>query len=477
MRAAWTGRAAAIGAVALAACDGGGQPGSSASGKTPETGRYEQIVIKDPQQSAAFLAVADLDGDGRKEIVLSTLVELTPPGPPGAYSRGALRLFRTGGDAEGPWQEQVLLSTLHPQGVAFINTPQVMDVDGDGHLDIVVQTGFLSTLGGVHGWLAGPGFDGPLRYFTWQTSPLGNGLFFWHESAQVDLDGDGLLDIVTTSGKTQSLTNPLGSPDGNEQLKVEWYRNLGNGEFAYHHIADGVGGVFLKAHDVDGDGDMDIIVSQFFGPPAEPSVVWLENVEAPAAANDYVGVWQTHIIDRTIGLGYHMELVDLNGDGRIDLVVGSHNNDGDPRFQDAEGRVTTPAGIYRFEIPDNPRAVSQWTRHTVAEDFPVTLSYMNPASQGSPGIFAVGDIDGSGRLDLVVPGDGTNDLFAFRQRADGSFIRETIDTGKMFGMAVIADIDGNGRNEIIAAQHNSADGGFSLPPGKLAVYRFVVDAQ
>jgi hypothetical protein len=471
MRAALT---TGVVAVALSACQSepAGEP--AARGATPERGTYQPIVVKEPQQSAAFLAAADLDGDGRKELILSTLVELTPPGPPGAYSRGALRLFSHGGDIAAPWQERVLISTLDPQGVPFINTPQVMDVDGDGQLDIIVQTGFLSTLGGVHGWLAGPGFDGPLQYFAMESSPLGNDWFFWHESAQLDLDGDGRLDIVTTSARTQSLSNPLGSPDGNEQLKVEWYRNLGDGAFSYHRIADGVGGVFLKAHDVDGDGDADLILSQFFGPPAAPSVLWLENVEAPAAANAYAGVWQTHVIDTTIGLGYHMELVDLDGDGRLDLVVGSHNNDGDPRWQDANGRVTTPAGIYRFEIPANPRAVAQWTRHTVAEDFPVTLSYMNPASQGSPGIFAVGDIDGDGRLDLAVPGDGTNDLFALRQRADGSFIREIVDTGKMYGMAVIADLDGDGRNEIIAAQHNSADGGATLPPGKLAVYRFVV---
>lgn len=475
-------------------------------------GTYIEYPIKPAQQSAAFLAVGDLDGnsDNGLDILLSTLVELTPPGPPSPLSRGALRKFNTSGCddrsnncLEGPWQEQVLISTTDPQGYPFINTPQILDINGDGQNDIIVQTGFLTTLGGAHFWLDGMELDGPLRathrfFSPAHTTPVSNGLFFWHESEQTDLDGDGLQDIVTTSGKTQHPGNPLGSPDGNEELKVEWYRQTAPGEFDYHQITatdrDGntvgnIGGVFIKLHDIDSDGDQDIVLSQFFHhaydtlppPVLNPSLVWLENRVAPAADNGYQGEWGYHVIDNTIGLGYHLEFADIDHDGQDELVVASHNNDGDPRWQDENGNVVVPPGLYWFEIPENPAAVSQWEKHVISTDFKVTLYYGNPASQGVPGIFNVGDINNDGLLDVAVPGDGNDKLYAFIQRPNGSFRRDIVDEAKMFGMAIVADIDGDGLNEIVAAQHNSLDmdpaetdspDDLQLPPGKLSIYQY-----
>lgn len=459
-------------ALALAAC-GGSTPGKAGDSAT---GRWEKFTVKDPQQSAAFLAVEDLDGDGVREIVLSTLIEQSPPGPPTALSRGALRVFRAAGGLDGPWTEEVVLSTTDPQGLPFINTPQVFDVDGDGVKDLLVQTGFLTTLGGAHFWLEGPDFATRSHFSretTWPTSDN----YFWHESAQADLDGDGLLDIVTTSAQTQDLlgnpTNPIGTPGPNTRLKVEWYRNLGDGAFAHHRIAEGLGGVFLKLHDVDRDGDADILLTHFFGPPAaRDSVVWMEQIEGPSAGNGWAGAWTTHRIDNSIGLGYHMELADVNGDGRTDLVVDSHNHQDNPALVDESGQ-RIPLGIYWFEIPDDPRASTQWVKHVVSENFEVTLAG-SPTSQGVPGIFGVGDLDGDGRLDLAVPGDGNDKLYAFLQRADGSFAEHLLEEGeKMFGMAVVADIDGDGRNEVVAAKHNSNDGGATLPPGFVRIYRYV----
>ncbi len=79
-------------ALLVAACSGGDK---STDGVM--AGSYESITVKDPQQSAAFLAVEDLDSDGFKEIILSTLLEQSPPGPPGPLSRGALRVFHSTG--------------------------------------------------------------------------------------------------------------------------------------------------------------------------------------------------------------------------------------------------------------------------------------------------------------------------------------------------------------------------------------------
>lgn len=505
----------ALGLPLLAACNDSSSSSSGGGGSSTspsEQGSYIEYPIKVEQQSAAFLAVGDIDGnsDNGLDILLSTLVEQTPPGPPNPASRGALRKFNTQGCnepvnncLEGPWQEEVLIGTNDPQGYPFINTPQIFDINGDGQNDVIVQTGFLTTLGGAHFWLDGNDINAGSRpthnYFSpANTTPVTNGLFFWHESDQTDLDGDGLLDIVTTSGKTQHPGNPLGSPDGNEELKVEWYRQTAPGEFSYHPITatdsegntiSNIGGVFVKLHDIDGDGDKDIVLSQFFDhtydttPPASlnPSLVWLENVTRPALTNNFAGEWRYHVIDNTIGLGYHMEFADIDHDGKEELVVDNHNNDGDPRWQDKDGNVVVPPGIYWFEIPENPTAVSQWEKHVISENFGVTLYYGNPASQGVPGIFNVGDINNDGLLDVAVPGDGNSTLYAFIQQSDGSFREDIVDEAKMFGMAIVADIDGDGLNEIVAAQHNSLDmdpaetdspDDLQLPPGKLSIYKY-----
>jgi hypothetical protein len=490
----------------LLACNG------SSSSPTSNVGQpavvYTEHPIKAVQQSAGFIGIGDLDGnsDNGLEILLSTLVEQTPPGPPNSASRGALRIFNTSGcdskDArclDGPWTEKILIGTNDPQGYPFINTPQIFDVNDDGQLDIVVQTGFLTTMGGAHFWLDGHDLDGPQpprqNFFSFtNTTLLTNQQFFWHETDQADIDGDGLLDMVTTAAKTQRPDNPLGSPDGKEEMKVQLYRNNGDSNaatmFDYNEITpvttsgdtvENVGGVFIKLHDIDDDGDKDIFLTQFFGHPTPtpevraPSVVWLEN------DLDKSGNWIYRVIDSTIGLGYHMEFADIDGDGADELVVGAHNNDGDPRFQDEDGNLIAPPGLYWFEVPSDPYNEAPWQKHIISTDFRVTLYYGSPASQGVPGIFNVGDINNDGRLDVAVPGDGDDKLYAYIQLEHGSFREDIVGIGKMFGMAIVADIDGDGKNEIIAAQHNSLDMNpadtsgpedLALPPGKLSIFSY-----
>lgn len=453
----------------IAACGGSNPPGSSTGTPPASKASYEKLVVKDPQQSAAFIAVDDLDGNGKQEIVLTTLIEQSPPGPPTSASRGALRVFSITGGAQGPWTEKTLIPTTDPQGYPFINAPQVFDVDEDGVKDLIVNTGFLTTLGGAQFWLKGPAFTQRSNFAPQTTGGMTQ--FFWHEASQADLDGDGRKDIVTTSVQTQSATNPSGGSAGSYALKTEWHRHLGNGVFEYRKIRDDAGGVFVKTRDIDADGDPDIVLTHFFGPPQKASVIWLEMTVRPSAANNYNGTWVEHEIDRSIGLGYALEFADMDGDGRDDLIVASHNHQDDTRLKDASGKTLYPPGLFYFTVPSDPRTAGVWQKHVISTNFKVTLAG-SPASQGVPGIFGVGDLNGDGRPDLAVPGDGNDQLYAFINRGGGQFDEESVDKGeKMFGMALIADVDGDGITEIVAAKHNSADGGATLPPGFLKIYR------
>lgn len=430
---------------------------------------WNVITVKDPQQSAAFLDVEDLDDDGFQEILLSTLIEESPPGPPTSASRGALHLFSNPlHNIETDWEEELIISTLEPVPMPFVNEPQVMDVDEDGELDIVIHQGFLTTFGGSHFWIKGPEFEE--RFDFAPEVARWNTLYFWHETVQTDLDGDGKQDIITTSVQTQS---EMGTQLEEKNLRVEWYRHLGNGQFTYHIISETTGGVFIRLFDIDRDEDQDIVVSHFFGPPTKASLVWLENVEAPSESNNYEGVWIEHTIDHTTGLGYRLEFKDINGDGKDELIYCNHNNQNSTVTVDENGDIIPP-GIFWFEIPEDPRSSEQWVKHTIYNGFRMNLNDMgNPASQGVPGIFSSGDINGDDRLDLAVPGDGNDSLYLFVQNPDLSFEKIMVDVNeKMFGMAVMTDVDGDGQKEIVAAKHNSlGENEAMLPPGFLKIYQ------
>ena len=405
------------------------------------------------QKSAGFIDAADLDGDGIKEVILSTLIEEGTPGI--GSTKGALRIYKRNQNA---WDERIVISTA--AGMGFINKPQVMDLNEDSVPDILVQQGFIMTGGGSYQWLEGPDYN-TLRSITPETTTSTSNGFFWHLTEQIDLDGDGRLDLVTTSAKTQDVPQP--------QVRFEWYRHLGGGNYEQHILPVQVGGVALTSHDVDQDGDLDFIFPQFF---TQPALVWVEQVSKPSEFNNWKGEWATHTIDNSTGLGYWTTIHDIDNDGSPELVYGNHNNIKNPELVDGSGNPI-PSGLYYFEIPANPKT-SAWPRVTIDEGYPVDLfDFGNPASQGSPGIFTVGDMNNDGLPDLVVPGDGANHLFFLEQQPDGSFDRSVIAEGVMFGMAKITDIENDGIPEVVAAMHNgplNAAEVLKNKPGNLRIY-------
>lgn len=428
---------------------------------------WDYQTIKDPQQSAGFVEVHDFDDDGHQEILLSTLVEEGLPGI--TPTKGALRIFRQNLELstfdEQIWEEEILIGT--EANLGFINKPQVFDLNADGTKDILIHQGFLNSKGGSYFWLPGPQFDQMIAVTeeTTMSNTLG---FFWHESLQLDLDGDGLLDLITTSAKTESMS---GDPSDQElpQLRVDWYRHLGEGIYEQHILYTGVGGVFIEHADLDQDNDEDLILSQFF---SSPSLLWLEQISAPSENNNWQGEWAAHTIDDSTGLGYKVSLADIDNDNEIEIIYGNHNNSNNKSLVDANNQPI-PSGIYWFDLPSDPYQ-SPWEKQIIDEGYPVdNFDFGNPASQGSPGIFDIADLNNDGLLDLVVPGDGTKNLYFLAQNPDQTFTRSVIAEGVMFGAAEITDIDNNQEPEVLAAMHNAALNPLEvllIKPGNLRLY-------
>ncbi len=131
----------------------------------------------------------------------------------------------------------------------------------------------------------------------------------------VDLDGDGDLDVLMAHG--DSLDDGILKP----YHGIEWLENRGAYPFVAHTLATLPGVHPVKAVDLDGDGDLDVVAASFepLADPREtaafPSVVWLEQTTR--------GRFVRHTLET--GRPYHatLDAADFDRDGDVDLAVGN----------------------------------------------------------------------------------------------------------------------------------------------------------
>ncbi len=204
---------------------------------------------------------------------------------------------------------------------------------------------------------AGKGTEKFERYVIGEKSS-GHGMGFG------DINGDGRVDILLSGGWLEQPENPFQGP------------------WVFHEEYD-LGrdaSVPILAHDVTGNGLMDIIV----GHAHSYGLAWYEQVIGADGARR----WIRHDIDDTVAQYHDMVLVDIDGDGELELLTGKRYRahcGNDPGDND-------PVGIYYFKMKGGA-----FEKHVI--DY-------GPAGEASGvGIyFWAGDINGDGVLDIVAPG-------------------------------------------------------------------------
>jgi hypothetical protein len=107
-----------------------------------------------------------------------------------------------------------------------------------------------------------------------------------------DVNGDGLIDVIVPKGWWEAPASP------------------GQGEWTFHAVNFGGPCAHMHVFDYDGDGDADVLSSS-----AHAYGIWWHE-QLPE------GKWQTHLIDKSFSQTHALELADINGDGLPDFVTG-----------------------------------------------------------------------------------------------------------------------------------------------------------
>jgi hypothetical protein len=308
--------------------------------------------------NSASVAVADVNGDGKADIVVTNYcVGLIYCG----YGSVGVLL----GNGDGTFQTAV----LYDLGGYGADSVAVADLNGDGKQDIVVGNDCAVGIScGSVGVLLGNG-DG-----TFQTAiPYGSGGYGVVSVAVADVNGDGKPDIVVHNNcaigvsncATASVGVLLGNGDGTFQTAVPY----GTGGFYSEYLAP----MSVAVTDVNGDGKPDIVVANYCSIAnncATSSVgVLLGNGD---------GTFQTAVPYGSGGYGaVSVSVADVNGDGKPDLVVAKQC--------DKNNCATGAVGV----LLGNGDGT-----------FQTAVLYSSGASAATS--TAVADINGFGRADIVV---------------------------------------------------------------------------
>ncbi|MCU0693673.1 MAG: VCBS repeat-containing protein [Polyangiaceae bacterium] len=406
---------------------------------------FRRWTVADGVVGAAYNSLADVDGDGLTDIIVTTFGEKVA-------MAGEIQIYYNNGTGflgEDNWQREKVVP-WHKEYLCFPNEVSAEDIDGDGDVDLFAPSGFIPCA-------ANPIYLGKwgLAWYEQTCSewkrheivPYKNDDLhdFFHKAIFVDVDQDGIKDLVTVG--------EMKNTSGDVWAKTMWFKGNGSiDRFEKDARVIGQGGGGLPViYDIDQDGDIDVFSAQYFGYLADKalgktpaSFVWFEMVELPTLTNPN-GQWEKHVISTRCGPSIQFALVkNLLGDGKLGAIGANHTNiDMNPEW--------VKEALYSFEIPEN---FAQPSPQTVVSD---AFDSRNIKNHGSPDVIAHGDIDRNGLIDIAVSGDGEPAIYLVKQTRPGEFETFVLDDGNV-GQAGISmgDLNGDGMLEIIVSTY---DGG------------------
>ena len=422
------------------------------------------------------LAAGDFNGDGKLDLVV------------GAANSFCVLL----GNGDGTFQAPVQVASFNGGSFAL------GDFNGDHILDIASLN---RNAGGVTIFL-GKG-DGT---FT-QGAQYGSPSEFAFSIVAGDFNHDGKLDLAFTSyneGASGGSLNGIGT--GNTVSVL-----LGNGDGTFKTRADytvGPGPTSIVATDMNGDGNLDLVVADSLGKGYGPTPTI--SVLLGSGDGTFSGAkknYSTGALGRTISNG-GVFWGDFNGDGKPDvgeLIQDSSTSDilasivlsnGDGTFQTPKTTSVGPfatTGVLGPLVGDFNRDGNLDLAFVVDAFSPQLLVFLGngdgtfqppistPLSSGYGG-FAVGDFNGDGKLDVAYTLFTSNKVGILLGQGNGSFAPETdFATGASPDSIIAADLNHDGKLDLVVGLNSfspslsillgQGDGTFPLTPISVKVFQ------
>ena len=332
------------------------------------------------------VVIADIDGDGDSDAVSAW------------EGSSRVRLHRQFDG--GLWLNSTIAEGADVSGVEDV---AVADLDGDGNLDVIAacESGTVTWIKHDETWVS----------FVIDVS-RNVGCDSWIDVETGDLDGDGRPEILAAckgGGWVSVLHSPDPPVDGASFERIDI-------DTTTRQKASCV-----RLVDMDGDADLDIVSAA--REETIDNIVWYEN---PGPETSLVEPWSKH----AIGLmrdAFWLDVGDIDGDGRLDVAASSWENaefawfrqGDDPRedwtrFHVGQFDSTRGAGVTITDLEGDGKidlVVSTYRDGRLAVFRPIisVTGLWWPTTIATPGgrldLVPVVDIDGDGRLDIITTVD------------------------------------------------------------------------